>query len=308
MRSSDETELDKFEPDVTVVIPAYKGITTIKACIESLLVASQGRRTEILVVESSQDGTVELVRKVFPTVRVIACEEQVTAGGARNIGAREARGRTILFVDQDCVVPEDWIERLTQHLSKTEVGIVGGAIGFRNWFNYSGSAVYFLEFLYHFPSRKNTTFNRNFLLGCNLCCRREVFEKVQFPERTLAEDVLFSSRVQEAGWQVAYDPSIVVLHWNRSGWDEFFRYNAKMGRASAQYHQVLKSKEFEWVLKFPWLIFLSPLKILPKIGFSLIGQWRYFLRFLLLAPMCLLGNWAWGWAFWKEVRAAQKTS
>jgi hypothetical protein len=114
--------------------------------------------------------------------------------------------------------------------------------------------------------------------------------------------------VQEAGWQVAYDPTIVVLHWNRSGWDEFFRYNAKMGRASAQYHQVLKSKEFEWVLKFPWLIFLSPLKILPKIGFGLIGQWRYFLRFLLLAPMCLLGNWAWGWAFWKECRAAQKTS
>ncbi|MEY2611583.1 MAG: hypothetical protein RL069_395 [Planctomycetota bacterium] len=105
MRSSDETELDKFEPDVTVVIPAYKGITTIKACIESLLVASQGRRTEILVVESSQDGTVELVRNEFPTVRVIACEEQVTAGGARNIGAREARGRSILFVDQDCVVP-----------------------------------------------------------------------------------------------------------------------------------------------------------------------------------------------------------
>lgn len=286
----------------SIVVPAYRGRSTISECIESLLVASNGRRVEILVVESSQDGTVEWVRSQYPQVRVIASETQLSAGGARNRGVQESIGERIYFVDQDCVVPTDWMERLSERLEQEGVGIAGGAIGFRNWSNFSGSAVFFLEFLYHFPSRIGYSINRNFLLGCNLVCRREVFRSVQFPEQTLAEDVLFSSRVQQAGWKVVYDPGIVVLHWNRSGWGEFFRYNAKMGRASANAQHLMRPKGSEFIFKFPILIFFSPAKILPKIAYSLFGQWRYFFRFLLVSPMCLLGNWVWGWSFYRELR------
>lgn len=286
----------------SIVIPAYRGRSTIGECIESLLVAAGGRQVEILVVESSQDGTVEWVRGTYPQVRVIASQSQLSAGGARNRGVEESEGERIYFVDQDCVVPSDWMQRLSERLEQEGVGIAGGAIGFRNWSNLSGSAVFFLEFLYHFPSRIGFSTNQNFLLGCNLACRREVFETVRFPEQTLAEDVLFSSRVQRAGWKVVYDPGIVVLHWNRSGWGEFFRYNAKMGRASANAQCSMRPKGSEFIFKFPILIFFSPAKILPKIAYSLFGQWRYFFRFLLVSPMCLLGNWVWGWSFYRELR------
>ncbi len=286
----------------SIVIPAYRGRSTIGECIESLLVAARGRDVEILVVESSQDGTVEWVRARYPQVRVIASPSQLSAGGARNRGVEESVGERIYFVDQDCVVPTDWMQRLSERLEEEGVGIAGGAIGFRNWSNFSGSAVFFLEFLYHFPSRIGASSNENFLLGCNLACRREVFGTVRFPEQTLAEDVLFSSRVQQAGWRVLYDPGVVVLHWNRSGWGEFFRYNVKMGRASASAQVSTRPKGSELIFRFPILIFISPAKILPRIAYSLLGQWRYFFRFLLVSPMCLLGNWVWGWGFYREVR------
>jgi GT2 family glycosyltransferase len=262
----------------------------------------QSLQCEVIVVESSLDGTVELIEREFPSVRVVALGAQTTAGAARNLGVALAKGKSILFVDQDCIVPDDWIERLSRHLEEDGVGAVGGSIGFRNWSNYSGSAVYFLEFLYHFPSEKPAVRNGNFLIGCNLNCRREVFEQAKFPDRTLAEDVLFTSAVRDLGWDTVYDPSIEVSHWNREGWGEFFRYNAMMGRDAAAYHAKSGSPWSSCLRRFPLLAFFSPVVILPKIAFNLIGRWRYLLRFLLLSPMCLLGNWCWANSTFTELK------
>jgi len=286
----------------TIVIPAYRGKSTIQACLRSVYRATQRLRSEVIVVESSRDGTVELIQREFPSVRVVALEAQTTAGAARNLGVALARGKSIFFVDQDCIVPEDWIERLSGHLEDEGVGAVGGSIGFRNWSNYSGSAVYFLEFLYHFPSRKRAMRNANFLIGCNLSCRREVFEQAKFPDRTLAEDVLFTSAVRDLGWDTVFDPSIEVSHWNREGWGEFFRYNAMMGRAAAAYHAKSDSSWSSCLRRFPLLAFFSPVVILPKIAFNLIGRWRYLARFLIVSPMCLLGNWCWAISICTELK------
>lgn len=288
---------------ISVVIPAYRGIATITETIKSIVDAVQVLSVEILVIESSNDGTVDLVRREFPEVRLIAVPTQASAGKARNIGAREAKGDFILFVDQDCVVPIDWIPQLLGEFNTSKTGAVGGSVGFRNWSNWSGSAVFFLEFLYHFPSRKRSTRNSNFLIGCNLACRKAVFDSVTFPEQTLAEDFLFSHNLKQADWEVVYKPSVTVLHWNREGWLEFFRYNTKMGNAAARYQKAMGQGLYSSIEKLPLLIFLSPLVVLPRIAFGLLGNWRYLIRFLLLLPVCLLGNWAWGWAFYKQVKS-----
>jgi GT2 family glycosyltransferase len=41
--------------DISVVIPAYHGAATIAACLASVLRATEGRRAEIIVVDSSGD-------------------------------------------------------------------------------------------------------------------------------------------------------------------------------------------------------------------------------------------------------------
>lgn len=297
-----------IEPEVSIIIPAYRGFSTIADCLESVLLAASGHRAEVIVVESSGDGTAGLVQNKFPDVTVISLDRQASVGQARNIGAKAARGAFVFFVDQDCTVPEDWIDQLRAELVHDPVGAAGGSIGFRNWSNWSGSAVYFLEFLYHFPSKRAVTRSHPFLLGCNLACRKEVFNRVEFPAQTLAEDVLFCASLRNAGWDIAYKPAVQVRHWNREGWGEFFRYNRMMGLASAGYHQVLGNRSHAVVSRFPWLIFLSPLVMLPRIAGSLIGQWSYLFRFMLLVPVCWIGNWVWGAAFYHAVRKARGES
>lgn len=284
------------------MIPAYFGAHTIADCLASIERATRGRDREIIVVESSGDATAEIVRQRFPDVVLIRSAERLSAGGARNRGAARARGRRVFFTDQDCIVPSDWIDRLERHLEDPSVGAAGGAVGIRNPSNLSGCAVYFLEFLKHFPGNGPPQRNENFLVACNSAFRADVLQQVSFPDQTLGEDVLLSHALRSHGFGVVYDPRSEVRHHNREGWGEFFNYNRKMGRSAASYHHVLNRWWAVPFLRIPMLTFLAPVVILPSIALDLArSRSSYFFRFLLLSPMCLLGNLAWAGAFRRQV-------
>lgn len=293
-------------PDISIVIPAYSGARTIAECLKSIKRATSGRRCQIIVVESSGDGAAAIIRSEFNDVELICAPSRLSAGGARNAGAARAEGRLVYFTDQDCVVPHDWIDRLGAHLDDPGVGAAGGSVGVQNPENLSGCAVYFLEFLRHFPRKAAASRDSNFLVGCNSVYRAEALRKVNFPDRTLGEDVIFSHDLSEAGFGVVYDPAVEVRHFNRQGWKEFFRYNREMGTSSAIYHAHVERPLVAPFLRFPMLVYMSPLIILPKIAIELArSRWSYLAKFLLLSPICLAGNLVWAHAFRRQVNAMQ---
>lgn len=299
-------------PDLSVIIPAYQGIHTIESCVASVLKAVQGWSFEILVVESSGDGTAELLRSSFPQVAVITSATQLSAGQARNHGIHQARGRWMFCVDQDCEVPPDWISRLLKLLSREGIGAAGGSISVANPKNASGWCVYFLEFLNHFPSpakrlRPEQTNSHNFLIGANSAWRPEIFKKVCFPDQTLGEDLLLSHAVKELGYSVLYDPTISVCHHNRSGWKEFVRYCKAMGRSAALDQRSIADWRFAILERCPWLCFGIPLLILPLIGWRLLWSPKgYLTRFLLLLPFCLWGQLIWATSFRRSLISARR--
>ncbi len=295
------------EIDISVVVPAYNGERTIAGCLESIERATRGRRREIIVADSSADHTPEIVRQRFPDVVLIRSETRLSAGAARNLGSAAARGRLIFFTDQDCLVPPDWIDRMEEHLQDAAVHGAGGAVAIRNLSSASGCALYFLEFLNHFPGNRLPRRDDNFLVGCNCAYRAEVIRTLRFPDKTLGEDILFSNQLRDRGFHTVYDPRVEVLHQNREGWTEFFDYNDKMGRASASYHFVLKLWWAIPVLRWPSLAFSAPIAVLPSIAWDLVQSRRsYLLRFILLGPMCLLGNLVWANGFRQQVREMRR--
>lgn len=284
--------------DVTIIIPAYQGAGTIASCLVSVLQATGSRNCQIVVVESSGDEAGTLVARDFPNVHLIRSAERLSAGAARNRGVAEARGRLVFFVDQDCLVPPDWIDRLSPHLDDPAVGAAGGSLGVANPSNLSGIAVFFLEFFRHVRRRAKSYRTDGFLLGCNSVYRADVLRRVAFPDQTLGEDVLFTHAVREAGFNVVYDPTVEVLHHNRTGWGEFFRYNRAMGHAAARLHARLDNAWVRPFLRHPPLVLVSPLAILPLIAWYLArSRYWYLPTFILLLPICLLGNLAWADSF-----------
>ncbi|WP_182915631.1 glycosyltransferase family 2 protein [Massilia cavernae] len=87
-------------PLVSVIIPCYNAERYIGATIASVLAQGQAGMEIIVVDDGSSDGSVALVRREFPQVRV---EQQVNAGvaAARNRGLGMARGEWVAFVDAD---------------------------------------------------------------------------------------------------------------------------------------------------------------------------------------------------------------
>jgi GT2 family glycosyltransferase len=74
---------------------------------------------EILLVDNgSTDGSVALVEREFPMVRLVPLAENRGACGARNAGFHAAKADLVLFLDNDVVLLEGCVERLIEALSQ----------------------------------------------------------------------------------------------------------------------------------------------------------------------------------------------
>ena len=106
-----ETEINK-EPDpiVSVVIPSYNSKLWIRECLQAIRSQSTQLPFEVILVDSSNDGSDQIVALEFPEVRLFHFQKQVFVGPARNIGIEKARGEVVLFLDTDCMAEPTWID------------------------------------------------------------------------------------------------------------------------------------------------------------------------------------------------------
>lgn len=113
---------------VTVAIPARNEERSIAALLDSVRAQSH-QNLQILVVDGmSTDRTAEIVRSVAaqdPRVELLENPARVIPV-AMNLALRHARGTWFVRVDAHCSVPEDYVERVVDHLRTGRWGGVGG--------------------------------------------------------------------------------------------------------------------------------------------------------------------------------------
>src|SRR5689334_21017665 len=96
------------QPDVSVVVVSYNGLPYIEQCLESV------RGHDVVVVDhGSTDGTLDVVRRQFPEVKVIE-QENKGMGGGNNAGMRAADGRYFFLLNSDAWVLGDALDRLVE--------------------------------------------------------------------------------------------------------------------------------------------------------------------------------------------------
>jgi N-acetylglucosaminyl-diphospho-decaprenol L-rhamnosyltransferase len=231
--------------DVSIVILNYNTRQHLAACLDSLLAEgstslSGGPTTaEVVVVDNaSADGSADMVAERYPWVRLIRSPRNGGFACGNNLALRQARGRAVLLLNPDTLVPPGGIGGLLDRLeAHPEAGIVGpkllkpnGAmhLACRRSFPTPSVAFYRLSGLGKlFPrsprfGRYNLTFiapdiplEVDSVCGACMLIRSAVIERIGLLDERFfmyGEDLDWCLRAQAAGWTVRYEPSIVVQH------------------------------------------------------------------------------------------------
>ena len=113
--------------DVSVVIVSYNVRAFLEQCLVSVERASHGLDVDVWVVDNrSVDGSVDMVASRFPSVNLIANEENVGFSKANNQAIRACQGRHVLLLNPDTVVREDTLSSCLAWMdSHPEVGGLG---------------------------------------------------------------------------------------------------------------------------------------------------------------------------------------
>ncbi|MCB9876036.1 MAG: glycosyltransferase family 2 protein [Planctomycetes bacterium] len=101
---------------VSAIVVNWNGRDYLPRCLDALLAQDPPPDEVLLVDNHSDDGSRELVAANYPAVRVIDTGANLGPCGARNVGAREARGELLLFVDNDVVLHPGALAAMTRTL------------------------------------------------------------------------------------------------------------------------------------------------------------------------------------------------
>jgi len=194
--------------DVSFVVPARDAQGTVAATLASLrLAAGRARLSFEMVVadHGSADETPMLAARAGALVVDAAVAK--TVGGVRNLGARRARGRVLVFVDADVVLSESWgTYYLVDHhrLVNGQRFVSGNELScppnapwlMRVWFGVSGKETHYI------PSG-------HMLLSAEEFWRLGGFSEVL----TAGEDYDLCRRAQRAGTPTARNVKLCAYHF-----------------------------------------------------------------------------------------------
>jgi GT2 family glycosyltransferase len=111
-------------PRVSVVMPVYNAESTLAECLTRLCNSTFPEFEVVLVDDGSTDQT-RAIAANFP-VQIVPSGGRVGPAAARNLGAREATGDILFFIDSDVMVRPDTIARLAERFEEGDVdGLVG---------------------------------------------------------------------------------------------------------------------------------------------------------------------------------------
>lgn len=192
---------------VSVIITHRNRWDMLRKCIEALEKQDYDGDFEVIVVDDAStllpnyDLTI-LKRKL--NLKIIFLGERCGPGKARNIGAKEAKGRFLAFLEDDVIPSEKWLSAGMKKLLDGYDVVEGITLE-----EGKGKVRRFEE-----PYEM-------LFLACNLIVRKDVFEKLGgYSERYFEprydiyfrEDTEFGVRAMEKGYRCSLEEEMVVVH------------------------------------------------------------------------------------------------
>jgi GT2 family glycosyltransferase len=287
----DQTPVDAPAMAISIVIACYNAHQTISDCLSSLAAQTGGPPFEVIVVDSSNDGTAEVVKRDFPAVRLVELAERVHPGNARNRGVAVARGSILAFTDADCTVAPDWVHAIAK-AHERDAPMIGGVIDNRDRNSLRSWAYYFCDLTPWMPGTPAGDIT-DIATGC-MTLKRWAWEACgPFLENVYGSDTALSWKLRQRGHQPFFDPTIKVEHRYALDLGGFLRRELVRGRTFG----ALRAREQDFSGVQRWLGAASaPAAALRMLQRKIRTVWRagmYQRELVLCSPLLAIGIGAW---------------
>jgi GT2 family glycosyltransferase len=224
-------------PLVSIIIPTKDQYEILKVCVESLLSKTAYKNFEVILVdnETTDSEAVTYLQSVNARfgdkVRVAYYPGIFNYSAVCNLGANEARGDFLLFLNNDTqIIQPSWLDNMMRHAQRKEIGITGARLVFPGTHMVQHSGIILgLEGGAGYPlsgeiglsdsgymGRAQIDQNLSAVSGACLLVRKTLYEQVGGMDdecfKLFYGDVDLCLKVGKAGFKVVWTPAATLVH------------------------------------------------------------------------------------------------
>ena len=227
----------------SIIVPVFNRPDEVDELLESLCSQTLKDFEVVIVEDGSQKPCKDVCDKYAGILDLhYYNKENSGPGQSRNYGVERAQGRYVIILDSDVVLPESYLEAIDSAISHQTSDIVawGGPDAPHPSFtpvqkaiSYSMTSFFTTGGIRGGKAKLDKFYPRSFNMGI----RRDVYQKLGgFSKMRFGEDIDFSYRIVEAGYQPRLFPDAWVWHKRRTDFRKFFRqvYNSGIARINLE--------------------------------------------------------------------------
>jgi glycosyltransferase involved in cell wall biosynthesis len=225
---------------VSFIIPVFNRPGETRELLQSLSLQTN-RNFEVVLVE---DGSTESSEPVVEEYREVLniryfYKENSGPGPSRNFGCEKASGSYVIFLDSDCVLPENYLQVVRETLESNYTDAFGGPdrahkdfTNFQKAINFSMTSFLTTGGIRGGNEKMEKFHPRSFNMGFS----KEVYETTGgFSAMRFGEDVDLSIRIVEKGFTTQLIRGAFVYHKRRTNLRRFFKKFYKSGIATIKH-------------------------------------------------------------------------
>jgi glycosyltransferase involved in cell wall biosynthesis len=199
-------------PTLSVVIPVYNSSEHLEKCLQKLSTSDDSPDEVIVVDDGSTDASPDVAGRF--QVRLLKTETRSGPAVARNLGAREATGDVLYFIDADVLVRSDTVRQIRAAFADDPK--LDALIGSYDDSPDSGDFLsLYKNLMHHFVHQQSRREACTFWSGCGAIRRSVFLDHGGFDEsydRPAIEDIELGYRLFQAERKMILDPAIQVKH------------------------------------------------------------------------------------------------
>ncbi len=229
-------------PLLSFIIPVFNRPQEVDELLESIS-RQETSNFEVIVVEDGSKMTCEDIVDEWSRGLPVSYLTQSNQGPgpARNTGVGAAKSDWLVFLDSDCLLPPGYTKVVAEALQQPAFHCFGGPDRAHADFNtmqkaigHAMSSLLTTGGIRGGHKRMDTFYPRSFNLGV----RKEIFQELGgFSKMRFGEDLDFSMRLIEQGYQTTLLPGAWVYHKRRNTLRSFYKqvYNSGIARINLEH-------------------------------------------------------------------------